>query len=355
MVTVTKYVWDPVFDCVTSELDENNAVKAVYHNEPQQYGGVLSQRRGTTSHYHHHDALGSTRFLTDTTGNVTDTYLHDAWGNQVASTGTTVNPFRWVGRYGYYQEGSTGLVYVRARMYQPTVARWIARPKSSFDAYQFVLASVLEFLGDEPQNPDNVVAVGGWFSMKGKDCAGQDYKNCCCSSFQVIFRPDAKQSGIYFSISLRVGVRTREEFDGIVCGFLSRDSGWIVDNPDNSLGGHTDWDHRVPTLPAQWDDFPGGGPASGASVPCCYGWPLCVLTSLIQEFEVCAIAIEKGPGAIVRNLGCIQYMHSCKGKVLSSIFGCFYSCNISRTPSMFKQTPGAQVHLEPGLMDPWTM
>jgi hypothetical protein len=52
---VTKYVWDPVFDCVTHELDENNNVKAEYHNEPQQFGGVLSQRRGTTTHYHHHD------------------------------------------------------------------------------------------------------------------------------------------------------------------------------------------------------------------------------------------------------------------------------------------------------------
>ena len=120
----TTYVWDPVFDCVSHELDENNDVKAVYHNEPQQYGGVLSQRRGTTSHYHHHDALGSTRFLTDSSGNVTDTYLHDAWGNSVAATGTTVNPFKWVGKYGYYTDDTTGQVYVRARVYQPTTARW---------------------------------------------------------------------------------------------------------------------------------------------------------------------------------------------------------------------------------------
>ncbi|MEI7701694.1 MAG: RHS repeat-associated core domain-containing protein [Planctomycetia bacterium] len=132
MVTTTKYVWDPVFDCVTHELDENNAVKAVYHNEPQQYGGVLSQRRGNTSHYHHHDALGSTRFLTDSSGNVTDTYLNDAWGNSVASTGTTVNPFRWVGKYGYYTDDSTGQVYVRARIYQPTVARWTSLDASGF-------------------------------------------------------------------------------------------------------------------------------------------------------------------------------------------------------------------------------
>jgi RHS repeat-associated protein len=133
MVTVTKYVWDPVFDCVSHELDENNDVKAVYHNEPQQYGGVLSQRRGSTSHYHHHDALGSTRFLTDSSGNVTDTYLNDAWGNSVATFGTTVNPFKWVGKYGYYTDASTGQVYVRARMYQPTAARWC-----SVDPIKFV-------------------------------------------------------------------------------------------------------------------------------------------------------------------------------------------------------------------------
>ena len=126
MVTITKYVWDTVSDCVLTELDENNAVTAVYTNEPQQYGGVLSQRRGTTSHYHHHDALGSTRFLTDSSGNVTDTYLYDAWGNSVASTGTTVNPFKWVGKYGYHTDNSTGLVYVRARMYQPIIAQWMS-------------------------------------------------------------------------------------------------------------------------------------------------------------------------------------------------------------------------------------
>ncbi len=120
----TMFVWDPVFDYVSHELDANNDVRAVYNNEPQQYGGVLSQRRGPTSHYHHHDALGSTRFLTDSSGNVTDTYLHDAWGNSVASTGTTVNPFKWVGKYGYYTDDSTGQVYVRARMYQPKSARW---------------------------------------------------------------------------------------------------------------------------------------------------------------------------------------------------------------------------------------
>ena len=83
MTKITNFVWNPVADsdCIIREMAGTGAVQAVYTNEPQPYGGVLSQRRGTTTHYHHHDALGSTRFLTDSSGNVTDTYLHDAWGN----------------------------------------------------------------------------------------------------------------------------------------------------------------------------------------------------------------------------------------------------------------------------------
>ncbi|MBL8820597.1 MAG: RHS repeat-associated core domain-containing protein [Planctomyces sp.] len=128
----TTFVWDPVNDCVISELDGTGATQAVYTNEPQQYGGVLSQRRGSTSSFLHADALGTTRLLTSTAGATTDTYLFDAWGNPVSSTGSTVNPFRWVGRYGYYTDLATGLVYVRARVYTPSLQQWCSRDPAGF-------------------------------------------------------------------------------------------------------------------------------------------------------------------------------------------------------------------------------
>ena len=126
MTTTTNFVWDSVSDCLLTELDGTNAVQAVYTNEPQQYGAVLSQRRGATTSTLHADALGTTRALTDSTQTTTDTYLFDGWGNVITSSGTTVNPLRWVGRYAYYHDASAGLIYVRARVYQPTVARWMS-------------------------------------------------------------------------------------------------------------------------------------------------------------------------------------------------------------------------------------
>jgi RHS repeat-associated protein len=150
MTKITNFVWNPVDDCIISEVDETGAVQAVYTNEPQQYGGVISQRRGTTTSTYHYDALGSTRFLTDSSGNVTDTYLNDAWGNNVASTGTTVNPFKWVGKYGYYADDSTGQVYVRARTYQPAVARWVSfdplDPINEPSSYQYGLNSSISYV-----------------------------------------------------------------------------------------------------------------------------------------------------------------------------------------------------------------
>ena len=52
---------------------------------------------GTTSYYHF-DGLGSTACLTDAAGSVTDRYDYTAYGEQLSATGSTPNPFRYVGQ-----------------------------------------------------------------------------------------------------------------------------------------------------------------------------------------------------------------------------------------------------------------
>ena len=108
------------------ETDGSGVTQAVYTNEPVTYGSLVSQRRSSTTSWYHYDGLGSTRQLTDAGQNTTDTYLYDAWGNLLTSSGSSENPFRWVGQPGYYYDRDTGLYYVRARSYQPTVARWMS-------------------------------------------------------------------------------------------------------------------------------------------------------------------------------------------------------------------------------------
>lgn len=61
----TYYAWDPEFDCITEETDAAGAVTARYTQEPRPYGGLVSQRRGSTTSYYHYDPVGTTRALTN--------------------------------------------------------------------------------------------------------------------------------------------------------------------------------------------------------------------------------------------------------------------------------------------------
>ena len=124
MPTLTNYHWSSLFDCVMHETDGSGATTVVYTHEPSGFGPLLSENRGGTTFTHHYDALGSTTMLTDDAGTVTDTFAYDAWGNSVARTGMTTTPYQWNGRCGYHFDQSSGRYYVRARSYEPTVARW---------------------------------------------------------------------------------------------------------------------------------------------------------------------------------------------------------------------------------------
>jgi RHS repeat-associated protein len=76
---------------------------------------------GTTSYYGY-DAHGDVRSLMNNGGVVTDTYDYDAFGNVVGSTGTTPNVYRYQGEAF---DSETGLYYMRARYYDPTVGRFL--------------------------------------------------------------------------------------------------------------------------------------------------------------------------------------------------------------------------------------
>ena len=48
---VTKYIWDPVGDNVLMETDESDVTQAVYTNEPEEFGEVVSQNRNGTKSF----------------------------------------------------------------------------------------------------------------------------------------------------------------------------------------------------------------------------------------------------------------------------------------------------------------
>jgi RHS repeat-associated protein len=87
-------------------------------------GLVLEQITGSTTLWYHHDQLGSTRAVTDSSGTVHASYTFDPFGNQTASTGSVANPFLFAGQY---RDSETGLYYLRARCYDPVTAQFLSR------------------------------------------------------------------------------------------------------------------------------------------------------------------------------------------------------------------------------------
>jgi RHS repeat-associated protein len=89
------------------------------------YGiGLISQHRGSATSFYHADGLGSTRLLTDSSGSVTDTYVYDAYGTLLSSSGTTTNSYLYTGEQ---YDKNLGEYYLRARYYNPSEGRFTGR------------------------------------------------------------------------------------------------------------------------------------------------------------------------------------------------------------------------------------
>jgi RHS repeat-associated protein len=97
-------------------------------------------RRGGATSYYLYDQLGSTGKLLDSSQAVTDSYSYFAFGDVRTSSGSTANPFKFVGRLGYYDDPSTEFQYLRARYYAPACGRFLARDpgRPRTGEYQYV-------------------------------------------------------------------------------------------------------------------------------------------------------------------------------------------------------------------------
>lgn len=97
-------------DILSSEWNTSGAAEVVYH-------------------YYHFDGSGNVIALTDSEGYVVERYNYDVFGN-VDSTGSVNNVYFFTGRRW---DSETGLYYYRARMYNPTIGRFMQPDPIGYD------------------------------------------------------------------------------------------------------------------------------------------------------------------------------------------------------------------------------
>jgi RHS repeat-associated protein len=101
--------------------------------------------------YYHHDQQGSTTLLTNGTGALVGSATYTPWGTPTwnqASTNTATTPLAYDGQY---TDPDSGLIYLRARWYDPATAQFLVRDPLealSQEAYTYALDNPLN--GSDP-------------------------------------------------------------------------------------------------------------------------------------------------------------------------------------------------------------
>jgi RHS repeat-associated protein len=122
--------------------------------------------------YLHHDQQGSTRLLTGSTGTVTGKCTYNAYGTPTCE-GTATTP---LGYDGQYTSSDTGLVYMRARVYDPATAQFL-----SVDPLEAISGEPYSYGGDNPLTYGDSLGLL-WTPLAG-GAAGADA--ACGATFEI--------------------------------------------------------------------------------------------------------------------------------------------------------------------------
>ena len=136
-----RYLIDPLTKAILATYDAGTGLSlAQYSQNPQKLDEVFSYKTAQgTKYYPHTDMLGSVYALSDSTGTPQATWTYDVYGARTQTSGTISYAFGFTGRE---HDGDTGLIYSRARYYDPAVGSWLSKDRIGYQAgpnlYQYV-------------------------------------------------------------------------------------------------------------------------------------------------------------------------------------------------------------------------
>ena len=151
----TRYLNDPnrTYVQVLAETDQEGIPKTVFHwgnelidREDHNWGGQHQSDR----HYYLRDSInGNIRRLSDSGGAVVNQYTYDAFGEVTAQVPGVANDYQF---HGEVQEQETGLVFLRARYYDPSIGRFLTRDPVSGDLKDPQKLNSYVFVQNSPVN-----------------------------------------------------------------------------------------------------------------------------------------------------------------------------------------------------------
>ena len=121
-----RYIYDG--EDILLEYDGANVLQARYTHGPGIDEPIAVTKAGSTFYYHQ-DGLGTVTELTDINGAVAKAYAYDTYGNILESPGVVEQPYTYTGREF---DAESGLLYYRARSYDPVTGRFLQKDPTGF-------------------------------------------------------------------------------------------------------------------------------------------------------------------------------------------------------------------------------
>ena len=134
-------------------------------------GEVLSENRNGIERAYLSDVIGSTMALTDSSQAITDTFAYWPFGEQMAHTGASTTPWRFLGVYGARKD-SAGRTHIGARELRTDLTRWSQQDRFRADRtrYSYAFDNPMSYrdidgfsaeLAPKPRTPLILVPGGG--------------------------------------------------------------------------------------------------------------------------------------------------------------------------------------------------
>jgi RHS repeat-associated protein len=135
---------------------------------------LIGEEVGSAFKTYHFDCRGSTIAITDTSGNITDTFAYDTYGKLISRTGTSEIIFGYNGRDGVVTDDN-GLIYMRARYYSPNMKRFINADIIPGKLSNAITLNRFAYANGNPVSFIDPFGLSVWSWLKDKYNAAKDW------------------------------------------------------------------------------------------------------------------------------------------------------------------------------------